>query len=212
MSIASHVFPTPDLRQHLCLLQRRENLPVEEFVPEFAVEAFDVAVLPRTPRLDEQRLDSQPREPFPDGFGGELGPVIRSDVFRDAVPQHQPGQHPQNVPRALLTGHLDRQALAGELVDHRQELHGPAFAGPLEHEVVRPHVVAIRRPEPDTGTVAEAERVLRSRRNIPVSGGTGSGKTTLLNALIELLPDDERIVAIEETLELRAKRRTCSKP
>ena len=42
-----------------------------------------------------------------------------------------------------------------------------------------------------------AERMLFTRRNILVSGGTGSGKTTLLNALIELLPDDERIVAIE---------------
>ena len=50
------------------------------------------------------------------------------------------------------------------------------------------------------GTVREeAERVLRSRRNILVSGGTGSGKTTLLNALIELLPEDERIVAIERS-------------
>ena len=39
-----------------------------------------------------------------------------------------------------------------------------------------------------------------TRRNILVSGGTGSGKTTLLNALIELLPVDERIVAIEDTL------------
>ena len=55
----------------------------------------------------------------------------------------------------------------------------------------------------------EAERVLRSRRNILVSGGTGSGKTTLLNALIELLPDDERIVAIEDTLELRIDRPNC---
>ena len=55
----------------------------------------------------------------------------------------------------------------------------------------------------------EAERVLHSRRNILVSGGTGSGKTTLLNALIELLPEDERIVAIEDTLELRIGRSNC---
>ena len=55
----------------------------------------------------------------------------------------------------------------------------------------------------------EAERMLRSRRNILVSGGTGSGKTTLLNALIELLPGDERIVAIEDTLELRIERSNC---
>ena len=51
--------------------------------------------------------------------------------------------------------------------------------------------------------------MLHSRRNILVSGGTGSGKTTLLNALIELLPDDERIVAIEDTLELRIERSNC---
>ena len=44
-----------------------------------------------------------------------------------------------------------------------------------------------------------ARKVLASRRNVLVSGGTGSGKTTLLNALIELLPEEERIVAIEDT-------------
>ena len=55
----------------------------------------------------------------------------------------------------------------------------------------------------------KAERVLHTRRNILVSGGTGSGKTTLLNALIELLPDDERIVAIEDTLELRIDSPNC---
>ena len=54
-----------------------------------------------------------------------------------------------------------------------------------------------------------AKKVLRSRQNILVSGGTGSGKTTLLNALIELLPDDERIVAIEDTLELRIEHSNC---
>ena len=54
-----------------------------------------------------------------------------------------------------------------------------------------------------------ARHALRSRRNVLVSGGTGSGKTTLLNALIELLPGEERIVAIEDTLELRIERTNC---
>ena len=54
-----------------------------------------------------------------------------------------------------------------------------------------------------------ARRTLLARRNVLVSGGTGSGKTTLLNALIELLPLGERIVAIEDTLELRIDRANC---
>ena len=56
---------------------------------------------------------------------------------------------------------------------------------------------------------AAAERTLHTRRNILVSGGTGSGKTTLLNALIALIPDDDRIVAIEDTLELRIDSPNC---
>ena len=47
---------------------------------------------------------------------------------------------------------------------------------------------------------AEAERELHSRRNILVSGEAVSGKITLLNALIDLLPEEEHIVAIEDTL------------
>ena len=41
------------------------------------------------------------------------------------------------------------------------------------------------------------------RINIIISGGTGTGKTTLLNVLSGSIPGDERIVTIEETLELK---------
>jgi pilus assembly protein CpaF len=47
------------------------------------------------------------------------------------------------------------------------------------------------------------EACVRSKLNIIISGGTGSGKTTLLNVLSGYIPDDERIVTIEDAAELK---------
>lgn len=44
---------------------------------------------------------------------------------------------------------------------------------------------------------------VKAKLNIMISGGTGSGKTTLLNVLSAFIPDNERIITIEDSAELQ---------
>lgn len=51
------------------------------------------------------------------------------------------------------------------------------------------------------------EACVKGKLNIMVSGGTGSGKTTFLNVLSGFIPDNERIITIEDAAELQLKQR-----
>jgi len=52
-------------------------------------------------------------------------------------------------------------------------------------------------------TVGILKDMVKVRCNIFISGGTGSGKTTLLNALASEIPEEQRVVTIEDAAELR---------
>ena len=51
------------------------------------------------------------------------------------------------------------------------------------------------------------KRCIQAQLNVLISGGTGSGKTTLLNVLSSAIPDNERIVTIEDAAELQLHQR-----
>lgn len=64
------------------------------------------------------------------------------------------------------------------------------------------------------GSLSEAgkeflEICVRLHKNMLIAGGTGTGKTSLLGAVTTAIPEDERIVVIEDTSELRLNQEHC---
>jgi hypothetical protein len=129
------------LDQDARLASGAEPFGIQALVAQAAVEALVGAVLPRLAGLDVHGLDPVLGDPLQDRQRHELGAVVAAHERRCAAFAHQPGQdldHPRRSDRAC---YVDRQALAGELVDHGQALDLLAVGARVEHEVVRPDVV-----------------------------------------------------------------------
>lgn len=114
------------------------------------------------------------------------------------------GQEPKALhPSALISASVYDLRVAGVLLP--TSIGGPSLT-------IRKHQSPETRPSLDELvdremlTRAQAELMIdlfiRKRRNFIVAGATGSGKTTLVNALLQKLPRYERLITIEDSVEL----------
>ena len=94
--------------------------PVQEFVPEPAIETFVVILLSEAPRLDERRFHPQSLHPSPDSQGRELRSAVRANMFWRTMLQKQLCQDLQDRLMIQPPFCTARQTLKAVLFNDRQ--------------------------------------------------------------------------------------------
>lgn len=132
-------------------------------------------------------------------------------------------------PDALLSAvHNVAQYVGREIDEERPVLDARLPDGSRVHAVIPPSArsgtyLTIRKFQRDImglgdfvrlGSLSDVAREFLElcvvlRKNIVVAGGTGTGKTTMLNAVSTAIPEEERIVVIEDSSELRLAQTHC---
>ena len=151
------VVDAPLLDEHLRFSQRVEDLSVEQFIAQLAVEGFAITILPGASRSDVNGRRTEPFQPPLEPLGDHLRAIVRADVFWDAMGFHQIREHIDCIPGPDAPGDMDRQAPAGVFIDHHHQLERAAVIGPVEYEVPGPHMVGPLGAQPDAGTVVEPQ-------------------------------------------------------
>lgn len=148
---------SPLFDQHLRFCQRVEDLAVQAFISEFSIEAFTIAVFPRTSRLDVERLHIQFAKPIPYGLSDKLWSIVRTNVLRRSVTDEELAEHMEYVLAVELSPDMDRKAFPCIFINDAQHAERSSIVRSIHHEVITPDMVLGRRPKPDTGTVIEPE-------------------------------------------------------
>src|SRR5690606_30135325 len=129
------------LDDDLCLGKAVEDFAVEQFIAQFRVEAFAIAVLPWAARLDERGLCADGHNPLPHGLGDELRAIVGTNMAGHTAQNEQVRQNVDDVGRVKLATDPDRQALPSELVDDVEHAELSAIVGPALDEVIGPDMV-----------------------------------------------------------------------
>jgi len=197
---------------------------VSEIATEQRVELNEIEESALATELTDDMIGLGPLEPFLED--DEVTDILANGPYSVFVERHgklekttarfRDAQHLVNVAQRIASAIGRRIDEASPMVDARLA-DGSRVNIVLPPLVLNGGTISIRKfpKEPLTLEVmvgqdnlsSEMARVLqiaaRSRLNILISGGTGSGKTTLLNAISRYIDNDERVITIEDAVELR---------
>jgi len=149
------VLASPILNDDFCLHQIVEELDIEAFVAQSAIERLVIAILPRAPRFDIECLRADAPQPFSNSFRSELASIIRTNVIRHATSHHQVGEDFENIFAVQATSNFDRNALTSELINHREHADLLSISRAVLDEIIRPHMIAILWSQPNARAVIQ---------------------------------------------------------
>jgi len=138
--------------QGLGLGEGRELLDIEQLIAQAGVEGLDPGVLPGRARIDVGSVGEPRLAPLGEHPGGQLRAVVGAQVRRrPAALGDQALEDHDGLISVDRAPALDRQGLAGELVDDVEELQLAAVSSRVMLEVQRPDVIGVAGAKPVGG-------------------------------------------------------------
>lgn len=127
----------PDLR----VGQGKKPVLIQAFVPQLAVEAFDMTVLNGFARLDERERDASVGRPRVKGPRAELAAIVEEETYRSAPLDDDGLQGSDHGVTRQTERSRQRQALPRAHIHGRQAAKAPSGAQRIAHKVDRPRIV-----------------------------------------------------------------------
>jgi pilus assembly protein CpaF len=175
-----------DIQNEIFGLGPIEPLLADASVSDILVNRYDSCYIERHGKLDHTEVRFRD-----DDHLMRIIQKIASDVGR-RIDESSPMVDARLADGSRVNAIIPPLALDGPVLSIRKFSVDPLRASDL---------VRFRSLTPDMAAFIEA--AVKARINIIISGGTGSGKTTLLNVVSGFIPDNERIITIEDSAELQ---------
>jgi pilus assembly protein CpaF len=175
-----------DIQNEIFGLGPIESLLADPTISDILVNRFDTCYIERHGKLDH--TDVRFRD---DDHLMRIIQKIASDVGR-RIDESSPMVDARLADGSRVNAIIPPLALDGPVLSIRKFSVDPLRTDDL---------IRFRSLTPEMAAFVQA--AVKARINIIISGGTGSGKTTLLNVVSGFIPDNERIITIEDSAELQ---------